>query len=73
VLIDFDQQDFFNTYVAAELNRDLEEHGETVTPLVYDRFTVIALMECLASLALDDGLLASRGNGDTHDYRLTLP
>lgn len=71
VLLDFNERDFFDTHVVAVMNSDLEE--EEATPLVYDRFTAMALMDCLHSLMLDDGLLANRGNGDTHDYRLTLP
>lgn len=31
------------------------------------------MMDYLSSLAVDDGLLANRGKGDSHDYRLTLP
>lgn len=73
VLAEFDQREFFDTYVVGELNRDLAENGETVTPLSYDRFTAFALMDCLHALAHDHGLLAIRTNGETHDYRLCLP
>lgn len=72
VLLNFHEPDFFSTHVVAVLNRELEVNDEEITPLVYDRFTAMALMDCLHSLMIDDGLIANRGNGDTHDYRLTL-
>ena len=42
-------------------------------PLVYDRFTAVALTDCTGTLMLDDGLLADRGNGDSADHHRTLP
>lgn len=72
VLLDFDEQTLFDIHIAAELNADLEQHGEDVTPLVYDRFTAFALMDCLHALQ-SEGLLGCRGEGDTLDHRLTLP
>lgn len=48
VLLDFNERDFFDTHVGAVMNRDIEV-GEEVTPLVYDRFTAMALMDCLHS------------------------
>lgn len=72
VIAAFSEVVFVETYVAAVLNADLEA-GETATPLVYDRFTAITLSQTLASLMVEEKLLATRGNGDTIDYRLTLP
>lgn len=72
VLLDFDQPAFFATHVANVLDQELED-DEEASPLVYDRFAAMALMDCMTSLMLQDGLLANRGNGDSADFRLTLP
>ncbi|ATY16974.1 hypothetical protein CU254_41005 (plasmid) [Amycolatopsis sp. AA4] len=72
VILDFSPPEFFGTHVAGVLNRDLEEDEEPAT-LVYDQFTAMTVISCMGELAREDGLLANRGNGDTADYRLTLP
>jgi hypothetical protein len=72
VLLDSDLPEFYRTHVAKVLSRDLDE-DEEAPQLVYDTFTAMALMDCLHTLLLEDGLLANRGNGDSADYRLTLP
>jgi hypothetical protein len=72
VLLDFDLPQFYRTHVATVLSQDLDEDQET-PQLVYDTFTAMALMDCLHTLLLADGLLANRGNADSADYRLTLP
>jgi hypothetical protein len=30
-------------------------------------------MDCMSRLVVEDGLLGNLGNGDSADYRLTLP
>lgn len=40
--------------------------------LTYDRFTAMTLSAFMFEL-VEAGLLATRGNGDSVDYRLTLP
>ncbi|TKG61528.1 hypothetical protein [Prauserella endophytica] len=72
VILNFLTPDFYRSYVSGVMNRDTEEDGEE-PPLVYDRFTAVTLTEHLHAFVLDDGLLAHRGNGDSFDYRLTLP
>ena len=72
VLLDFDEQAFFDIHVTDVMQRDPLEHGDQVPMLVYDPFTALALMDCVNSL-VRDGLLATRENGDSVDYRLTLP
>ena len=72
VLLDFDLPEFYRTHVAKVLSQDLDEDEET-PQLVYDTFTAMAVMDCLYTLLLEDGLLADRGNADSADYRLTLP
>ncbi|WP_219419538.1 hypothetical protein [Pseudonocardia nigra] len=69
VLLDFDFPEFFETHVSAVLAQDDEE----MSPLTYDRFSAMALMDCITTLTIHDGLLANRGNGDSADYHLTLP
>jgi hypothetical protein len=69
VLLDFEFDEFFETHVAAVLAAD----DEPAAPLVYGRFSALALMDCITTLTIHDGLLANRGNGDSADYRLTLP
>lgn len=68
VLLDFDLPEFFRTHVTAVLTVD-----DDAPALVYDRFAAITLMDCMTALMIHDGLLANRGNGDSADYRLTLP
>jgi hypothetical protein len=72
VLLDFDERAFFDIHVTDVMQHEPLEHGDEVPLLVYDPFAALALMDCLTSL-VRDGLLATRGNGDTVDYRLTLP
>lgn len=69
VLLDFEFDEFFETHVAAVLADD----DEAAAPLVYDRFSALVLLDCITMLTIHDGLLANRGNGDSADYRLTLP
>ncbi|WP_410580156.1 hypothetical protein [Amycolatopsis sp. lyj-108] len=72
VILDFSPPEFFRTHVAGVLNRDLED-DEEAAPLVYDQFTALTVIDCMTELTVEDGLLANRGNGDSADYRLTLP
>jgi hypothetical protein len=72
VLLDLDLPEFYRTHIAKVLSQDLDEAQET-PQLIYDTFTAMALMDCLHTLLLADGLLANRGNADSADYRLTLP
>ncbi len=69
VLLDFKENEFFATHVAAVL----ADGDEDVAPVTYDRFTAMVLMETITTLMIHDGVLANRGNGDSADYRLTLP
>ena len=71
VLLNFNQPTFFALHVANVLNQDLED--DDAPPLVYDRFVAMTITDCMTSLMLEDGLLANRGNGDSADFRLTLP
>ncbi|PZG12999.1 hypothetical protein C1I95_24645 [Micromonospora craterilacus] len=48
------------------------EDDEASWQLVYDRFSAVVLMKLMFKL-VEAGLLATRGNGDSSDYRLTLP
>jgi hypothetical protein len=72
VLLDFDERAFFDIHVTDVIQREPLDHGDEVPMLVYDPFTAFALMDCLTSL-VRAGLLATRENGDTVDYHLTLP
>lgn len=67
-LLDYDPSDFYLTHIARVVNPDGDD-----PPLAYDSFTAMTLIEVMLSLVHDDGLLAARGNGDSADYRLTLP
>lgn len=62
-------------YIARVLNRDLADN-EVVTPLVYDRFSALALTDAINAL-MHRQLLAVHGAGDTNadtlDYRFTVP
>jgi hypothetical protein len=69
VILNFSLPEFFQNHIAGVLNQEDEEPK----PLVYDRFTATTLIECMSTPLLDDGLVAHRGNGDSVDYRLTLP
>lgn len=69
VLLDFEFDEFFATHVAAVLADD----DEDAAPVVFDRFTAMVIMDAIGALTIHDGLLANRGNGDSADYRLTLP
>lgn len=72
VILNFSPPEFFRTHVAGVLNRGAED-DEDVTPLVYDHFTALTIIDCMSEMTVDDGLLANRGNGDSTDFRLTLP
>lgn len=69
VLLNFSHPEFYADHVAEVFDQELDDDEES-TPLVYDRFVAVALLQCLTSLVLDDGVLAHRGNGDSFDYRL---
>lgn len=71
VIRHFVEVTFYTRHVARVLNRDLADH-EIVTPLVYDRFSALALTDAINTL-VHQQLLAVSGSGDTLDYRLTLP
>lgn len=62
---------FYCRHVARVLNRDLADH-DVVEPLVYDRFSALALTDAVNTM-LDLKLLAVRGTDSTLDYRFTLP
>jgi hypothetical protein len=49
-----------------------DEYDEPTWKLKYDRFAAMVLMDIEHRL-LDTGYLATRGNGDSVDRRLTLP
>lgn len=71
VIVNFVEVTFYTRHVARVLNRDLAD-DEIVEPLVYDRFSALALTDAVNTL-LRCGLLAVGGHGDTLNYRLTLP
>ncbi|MGW5703870.1 hypothetical protein [Amycolatopsis japonica] len=71
VLSNVAMPEFYRVHVANALNKDLPD--EEKNTLVYDTFTACALMDCFTALMRQDRLLGHRGNGDSVDYRLTLP
>jgi hypothetical protein len=70
-LRDFHPAEFFTTHVANVLHEAMP--SDEIIPLTYDTFTAMTLTDCMTTLAIHDKLLANRGNGDSVDYRLTLP
>lgn len=70
-LLDFQPVEFFTTHVASVLHEGMPT--DEIIPLTYDTFTAMTITECMTTLAIQDKVLASRGNGDSVDYRLTLP
>jgi hypothetical protein len=62
---------FYCRHVARVLNRDLAD-TDVVEPLVYDRFSALALTDTVNTM-LHRKLLAVSGTDNTLDYRLTLP
>ncbi|MDR7277581.1 hypothetical protein [Catenuloplanes atrovinosus] len=68
-LLDFDIVTWFEQHVSDAMRN---EDDPADWALTYDRFTAMVLSSDLPQLALA-GWLAQRGNGDSHDYRLTLP
>ncbi len=71
VIRNFVEETFYCRHVARVLNRDLAD-TDVVEPLVYDRFSVLALTDAVNTM-LHRKLLAVRGTDNTVDYRLTLP
>jgi hypothetical protein len=71
VIWHFVETTFYTRHIARVLNRDLADH-EVVTPLVYDRFSALALTDAINTL-LRHQLLAVSGSGDSLVYRLMLP
>jgi hypothetical protein len=65
VIADFEEPDFYATYLQEALRA--EEDGDDYQ-LIYDRFSAMTLTDLLLA-----GLLANRGKGDSHDFRLALP
>lgn len=84
VVRDFRETEFYCRHVARVLNRDLAD-TDVVTPLVYDRFSALALTDAINALlhqqllevhGTEDGNMDSAVDGDrrdTLDYRLALP
>ncbi|XVU24237.1 hypothetical protein ACQPZJ_44575 [Actinoplanes sp. CA-054009] len=68
-LLDFRVNEWFEKHVSDAM-RDEEDPDDW--SLTYNRFTAMSLSFDLAELAFA-GWMAQRGNGDSHDYRLTLP
>jgi hypothetical protein len=71
VIHNFVEKTFYCRHVARVLNRDLAD-TDVVEPLVYDRFSALALTDAVTTM-LHRKLLAVRGTDNTVDYRLTLP
>lgn len=76
VIRHFIEATFYTRHIARVLNRDLADRDladhDIVTPLVYDRFSALALTDAI-NILVHHQLLAVSGSGDTLDYRLTLP
>jgi hypothetical protein len=68
-LLDFRRYEFYTGPLSDTLR---DEHDEPGWTLKFDRFTSMVLSECVSDL-FEAGYLAQRGNGDSVDYRLTLP
>jgi hypothetical protein len=71
VICNFVEKTFYCRHIARVLNRDLAGTN-VVEPLVYDRFSALALTDAVNAM-LHRKLLAVRGTDNTVDYRLTLP
>ena len=71
VIRNFAEKTFYCRHVARVLNRDLAD-TDIVEPLVYDRFSALALTDAVNTM-LHRKLLAVNGTDNTVDYRLTLP
>lgn len=71
VIRNFVEKTFYCRHVARVLNRDLAG-TDVVEPLVYDRFSALALTDAVNTM-LRRRLLAVNGTDNTVDYRLTLP
>lgn len=71
VVRNFVEKTFYCRHVARVLNRDLAD-TDVVEPLVYDRFSTLALTDAVNTM-LHRKLLAVRGTENALDYRLTLP
>jgi hypothetical protein len=67
----FAEKTFYCRHVARVLNRDLAD-TDVVKPLIYDRFSALALTDTVNTM-VPLKLLAARGTDNTLDYRLTLP
>ncbi len=71
VVRNFVEKTFYCRHVARVLNRDLAG-TDVPEPLVYDRFSALALTDAVNAM-LHRKLLAVSGADNTVDYRLTLP
>ncbi len=71
IIRNFTEKTFYCRHVARVLNRDLAD-TDVVEPLVYDRFSALALTDAVNTM-LHRKLLAVGGTENTLDYRLTLP
>ncbi len=69
-LLDFQIVEFYEQHVTAVMRDDEDDPADW--RLNYSRFVAMALTDATYRLATA-GLLAQRGNGDSYDYRLTLP
>ena len=62
-----------NEFYAGALSDSMRNEDDPKSwKLTYDRFSASVLLDAMSTL-LFAGLLATRGNGDSVDYRLTLP
>lgn len=71
VIHNFIEIEFYTRHVARVLNRELAD-DDVVTPLVYDRFSALALTDAINTLT-HQRLLAVNASDGPLDYRLTLP
>ncbi|MER7166757.1 hypothetical protein ABT336_11935 [Micromonospora sp. NPDC000207] len=69
VVVDYRPHEFYAGPLSDAMRDEDDEPGWA---LVYDRFTAMVLSVLVFEL-VEAGLLATRGNGDSVDYRLTLP
>lgn len=72
VILNFSHPEFYTTHVAGVLNQGTEDDEEAAV-LVYDQFAAMSVVSLMRELMIEDGLLGNRGNGDSADFRLTLP
>ncbi|MFG1872095.1 hypothetical protein [Micromonospora arborensis] len=68
-LIDFRPNEFYEGALSDSMRNEDDPAGWKLT---YDRFAATVLLGSMVELA-HQGFLAQRGNGDTADYRLSLP